>query len=105
MVFFALLFSVECKLSPVRSIGDMTFSVFWGYMFVLSPLIGVSSLSIVLNGRLANVFGFWGKELEVPPFVMDIIMIRQRYILFYFISFANRQGHRNSLRQLLRARN
>ena len=27
------------------------------------------------------------------------------FILFYFISFANRQGHRNSLRQLLRARN
>ena len=27
------------------------------------------------------------------------------YLFFYFISFANRQGHRNSLRQLLRARN
>ena len=27
------------------------------------------------------------------------------FIFFYFISFANRQGNRNSLRQLLRARN
>ena len=29
--------------------------------------------------RLANAFEFWGKDLEAPPFVMDII--RQGYSL------------------------
>ena len=46
---------------------------------MLSPLIGVSSLSVVLKGRLTNAFGFWGKDLEAPPFVMD--NIRQEYSL------------------------
>ena len=30
-----------------------------------------------VKGRLANAFAFWEKDLEAPPFVMDII--RQGY--------------------------
>ena len=36
-------------------------------------------VELSVKGRLANAFEFWVKELEAPPFVMDII--RQGYSL------------------------
>ena len=46
----------------------------------------------------------WGQGAGFVS-VTNLKMQINYFILFYFISFANRQGHRNSLRQLLRARN
>ena len=55
----------------------------------------------------SNVFSnvhLWA-SISLRMIAADFARLIFYFILFYFISFANRQGHRNSLRQLLRARN
>ena len=41
-----------------------------------------------IKGRLANAFEFWEKDLEAPPFVMDIIRQGILYCLANFCPIA-----------------
>ena len=61
---------------------------------------------IKLKGCPFDLFYVMWTSQRILAARKSALAILQIVLFFiYFISFANRQGHRNSLRQLLRARN